>query len=106
MSTSDDLRTIVTEARPLIEQWLDIGEQIAALREMATSRGLDWSQIKALLKAQILDERDESGSGERVQRIVKKAEYASAYADMLGWGNMNEDNFSAGHEANQIEARQ
>lgn len=96
MSTSDALRQIVTEARPLIEQWLDIGEQIAALRDVATAKGIDWSQTKALLKAQILDERDETGNGARVQKIIEKAEFAAAYADMLGMGKMNEGNFSRG----------
>lgn len=97
MTTSNALREIFTEGRPLIEQWLDVGEKIAALREVATAKGLDWSQVKALLKAQIQDERDDAGDGKRVRRIVEKAEFASAYADMLGLGLMNEDNFSAGH---------
>ena len=54
----------------------------------------DWSQLKALLKAQVQDERDGKGGG-RVRRIVEKAEFASAYADMLGLANMNEENFSS-----------
>lgn len=94
MATSDALREVFTVARPLVEQWLDVAEQIAALREVATAKGLDWSQLKALLKAQIQDERDDDGSGKRVARIVEKAEFASAYADMLGLANMNENNFS------------
>jgi len=96
MTTSNALREVFTEGRPLIERWLDVGEQIAALREVATAKGLDWSQVKALLKAQIQDERDEAGDGKRVRRIVEKAEFASAYADMLGL-NLNEENFSPGH---------
>jgi hypothetical protein len=94
-STSGDLKDIFAAARPLIEQWLDVGEQIAALREVATAKGLDWSQLKALLKAQIQDERDDTGEGKRVRRIVEKAEFASAYADMLGLANMNEKKYSA-----------
>lgn len=94
MSTSGALREVFTAGRPLVEAWLDIGEQIAALREVATAKGLDWSQVKALLKAQIHDERDERGDGKRVARIVEKAEFASAYADMLGLSNMNENIFS------------
>lgn len=95
MSTTDALRQIFAAGRPLIEQWLDVAEQIAGLREVATAAGLDWSQVKALLKAQIQDERDEDGEGKRVRRIVEKAEFASAYAEMLGLANMNENNFSA-----------
>jgi hypothetical protein len=71
-----------------------VAEQIAALREVATAKGLDWSQLKALMKAQIQDEREESGDGKRVRKIVEKAEFASAYADMLGLANINENNFS------------
>ena len=41
------------------------------------------------------DERDGKGGGKRVRRIVEKAEFASAYADMLGLANMNEENFSS-----------
>ena len=92
MSSSTALREISTVARPLIEQWLDVSEQMAALREVATAKGLDWSQLKALLKAQIQDERDDSGEGKRVARVVEKAEFACAYADMLGF--VNENNFS------------
>ena len=94
MAASDALRDISRAARPLIEQALDIADQIAALRNVATEKGLDWSQLKALLKAQIQDERDETGEGKRVKRVVEKAEFASAYADMLGLANMNENNFS------------
>ena len=98
MSSSAALREVFAAGRPLVEQWLDVAEQIAALRDVATAKGLDWSQVKALLKAQIQDERDDDGEGKRVRRIVEKAEFASAYADMLGLANVNEENYSA-HEA-------
>lgn len=84
MNTSD-LKSIFAAGRPLVEQSLDIAEQLAALRDAATDKGFDWSQIKALLKAQIQDERDDKG---RVADILEKASYAVAYADMLGL-NMN-----------------
>ena len=93
MASAKELREVVSAARPLIEEWLGIAEQIAALRDMATDRGLDWSQIKALVKAQVQDER--AGDTKRVQRIIEKAEFASAYADMLGLSEkVNENNFS------------
>lgn len=98
MSTSQALREICTEARPLIEQHLDIAAQLVALRELATAKGLEWSSVKGLLKAQIEDERDESGDGKRVRKIVEKAEFASAYADMLGF-NINEENNIRGEAA-------
>lgn len=89
MSTARDLRNIFAAGRPLVEQWLDLAEQFAALRDVATEKGLDWSQIKALLKAQVQDER--AGDDKRVGRIIERAEFASAYADMLGLGSkMNE----------------
>lgn len=94
-ATSTALKKIYSAARPLIADGLDIAEQIAALRDTATNAGLDWSQIKALLKAQIQDERDENGDGKRVKRLLEKADHATAYSDMLGLANMNENNFSA-----------
>lgn len=91
MSSSLALKEIFAAGRPLIEAQLDLAEQVAALRDAATAKGLDWSQLKALMKAQIQDERDDAGDGKRVKRIVEKAEFASAYADMLGLANMNEE---------------
>lgn len=95
-ATSALLRQIFTDARPLVERALDLSEQFAAFRELATQNGLDWSQIKALLKAQVQDERADDGKS-RVGRIIEKADFATAYADMLGLGTskMNENNFSA-----------
>lgn len=92
MSTSEELKKIVTVARPVIDRWLDLVEELAAIRDAATQKGLDWGQIKALLKAQAQDERDGSGEGKRVSRIIEKADYAASYADMLGLGKMNNMN--------------
>ena len=90
---SKDLKDIFAAGRPLIEQSLDIAEEIAALRDAATEKGLDWSQLKALLKAQIQDERD---GKHRVGRIVEKADFACSYAELLGLNSkMNENNISA-----------
>lgn len=105
MASSADLKDIFRAARPLIEQQLDLAEMVAALRDVATEKGLDWSQIKALLKAQIQDERDDNG-GKRVKAIVAKAEHASAYADMLGLAKMNEENFSASQSYSEAKGRE
>lgn len=94
MSTSGDLKDIFAAGQPLVDQWLDIAEQFAALGRVARERGLDWGQIKALLKAQAQDARDERGGNKRIEKIIEKADYASSYADMLGLGNMNKKNFS------------
>lgn len=89
MSTRDELKKIVTVARPLIEQAADLGEELAAVRDAATEKGIDWSQLKSLLKASVLDERE--GCSKRVDRLLEKADFATAYADMLGFGKMNEN---------------
>jgi len=95
MLSSLQLKQIVTEARPLIERQLDIALQIAGLRTVVTEAGGDWSQLKALIKAQVQDEQ--ADDPKRVDRILEKADYAKIYADMLGLGrpNMNEQNYSA-----------
>lgn len=94
MTIESELKKICTMARPLIEQALDIAEELAAMRDAATDKGLDWSQIKALLKAQIQDERD-GEPGKRVGRIVERADFASEYASLLGLTKVNENNNSA-----------
>lgn len=93
MTLASDLRNIVTAARPTVEEWIDIGEQFVGFRDACKAKGLDWGQIKALIKAQILDERD---GGKRVGKIVEKADFASSYAAMLGLlpGKVNENNYS------------
>lgn len=81
MTTKANVRQIAEAARPTIRAALDLAEEFAALRDAATAMGIDWSQLKSLLKAQEQDARD---GKERVHRIVEKADFASAYADMLG----------------------
>lgn len=88
MSTIDSLRDIWTEARPYIEQQLELAEVIKGFREAATAKGLEWSSIKGLIKAQIEDEQDGKN---RVRKLLDKSEFTAAYADMLGL-NMNEEN--------------
>lgn len=92
MLSSTKLREIVAEARPIIERQLDDAERIAGFRDLVAAEGGDWSSLKALIKAQIQDERDEAGDGKRVKKILDKADFSAAYADMLGL-NMNEENF-------------
>ena len=89
MSTLNALREIWTEARPYIEQQLQTAEVIKGFREAATAKGLEWSSIKALIKAQIEDEKDGKN---RVRKLLDKSEFTAAYADMLGL-NLNEENF-------------
>lgn len=98
MLSSKGLKEIVTIVRPIIERQLDDAEQIAAFRDKVAASGGDWSALKALIKAQIQDERDEAGGGKRVKKILDKAGFSTGYAELLGWSNMNEKNFSAGEE--------
>lgn len=81
MSATSDLKAVFTETVPLVERWIDLRDEFAALRDAATAKGLDWGQIKALAKAHVEDA--EAGETKRVARIIEKAEYASSYAEML-----------------------
>jgi hypothetical protein len=92
MFTSRDLKATITEVRPIVERQLDDAALIASFRESVTAKGGDWSQVKALVKAMIQDERDEAGGHKRVLAILHKADNALGYADMLGLGNLNEKN--------------
>lgn len=98
MLTPSQLKQITAEARPIIERQLDDALKLAGLRDVVSAAGGDWSQLKALIKAQIQDE--ETGDGKRVQKILDKADHAVEYADILGlsaYAKMNEENFV--HEA-------
>lgn len=81
------LRQIHTEARPYVEQLVELNVVFTGFRKLATDNGLDWGQIKALLRAEIED--GEEGGSEKVDRIIKKAEYAGEYAALLGLGTSN-----------------
>lgn len=81
MTVADNVRKICAEARPHIEAMLDSAEILAGLRDVAKERGIDWSQLKALLKARIQDDRD---GGQRVEKLISKADNACSYAAMLG----------------------
>ena len=88
-----DLRNIAAEARPVIARMLDDAEVLAGLGKVCREQGVDWAQLKALIKAQIRDDRDDEGDGGHVEAIINRADAASAYADLLA--NMNNKNFSS-----------
>mgnify|MGYP000978116410 CR=1 FL=1 len=100
--TAQFLKNIMTEARPIIERQMSDAKLIAGFRTIVASNGGDWGALKALIKAHVEDENDETGAGKRVQKIVDKADDTAAYADMLGLANMNEKNFSAGSSSGRI----
>lgn len=89
MISSAKLKEIAEEARPIIERQLDDAVRLAAMRDTVAALGGDWSALKALLKAQVQDERDDTGEGKRVKKAVEKAEFCTEYATLLGL-NMNE----------------
>jgi hypothetical protein len=96
------LRQIREDARPYIEQALDLAEVFTGFRKLASENGLDWGVIKALIKAEVQDERE--GGDEKVKRIIDKADFASAYADMLGLGaKMNEKKITSDPRGEYVE---
>ena len=86
MRVADNLRKICSAARPAIEAALDAAEELSEIREAASEQGLDWSQVKALLKAHIQDERDGGG---RFHKLLTKADNAATYAAMIDLGPLN-----------------
>lgn len=95
MISSKTLKEVVAEARPILERMMDDADTIAAFRDVIAEQGGDWSALKALIKAQIKDDRADIGEGKHVRKILEKAEFATGYADMLGWSKNNENIFSA-----------
>lgn len=100
--TSKFLKDIMIEARPIIERQMNDAKLIAGFREVVANAGGDWGALKALIKAHVEDENDETGEGRRVQKIRDRADDTSAYADMLGLANMNENNFSAANPHSSV----
>lgn len=74
------LRKIMAAARPVVSKWLDVSEEMAGFSELCRGEKLDWSQIKALLKAQEQDHRD---GKDRVSKLLAKAGKALDYAQAL-----------------------
>lgn len=88
------LREASAAVRPMIEDDLDKRDVYAAWRRKFSDAGLDWMAFKSLQKAHVEDERDESGDGKRVAKIMDRLDCTAAYAEMLGYGfaKMNENN--------------
>lgn len=96
MSLVDEIRKVWAEARPLIEEQMAIAEKLAAMRDVASDKGIDWSQLKALIKATIADENSGKTDDGRVAKLLEKASAAEQYADLLGLtpSNLTQNNFS------------
>lgn len=92
MTSSTDLKQIAKEARPVVVDGLKIAKQLASFGKLCRDKGIDWAQLKALLKAEHKDGED---GGDRVEKIIEKADFATAYADMLGIAKMNNEIISS-----------
>ena len=92
MLTSQTLQDIRSEARLIIERQLNDALMLSALRDTFTAQGGDWGALKALIKAEIQDEKDDSGERKKLRKVTDRAEATSEYAERLGL-NMNEHNY-------------
>lgn len=86
------LRDTAKAIRPHIEAAIDLRDIFAEYRQAVTDAGGDWMALKNLVKAHVEDEREGVGEDRRVAKIIERADFASAYADMLGYGKLNENN--------------
>ena len=101
MSDGAELRKIATAARPAIISWLEAAEELAGFSDLCRTKDIEWSQVKALLKAEYQDAQD---GGQRVQKIIDKADRASAYAEMLAGADIPK-NISGKESRGSVECR-
>lgn len=80
MTVASNLRNLVSELRPIVDQRIDIDVIISDMGEGAREKGLDFSQVKSLVFAMARDDRD---GGERVKKIIKKSDNAAEYISLL-----------------------
>lgn len=88
------LRDTAEAIRPHVETLLDLRDIFADYRKAVTEAGGDWMALKNLVKAQAEDARDENGAGERVEKLLQRADLAASYADILGIGAKLNENYS------------
>lgn len=88
------LRDTAEAIRPHVETLLDLRDIFADYRKAITEAGGDWMALKNLVKAQAEDARDDDGAGERVEKLLQRADLAASYADILGIGAKLNENYS------------
>jgi hypothetical protein len=76
----ETLRKIAREYRLVAERKLDDKELCKGFSDLCREEGIAWTQLRALVDAEAADARD---GGHRVGKIVEKANFASAYAEIL-----------------------
>jgi hypothetical protein len=92
MSNARDIRDIAKELRPIIDRELDDAEIKKGLSEAARAKGIAFAQLKALVKAHAQDARD---GGERVGKLVERADFACSYAEILNEHERKTENRSS-----------
>lgn len=102
--TGKIIRDVAKETRPIIEQMMEGAEVLARLGRVCRDNDIDWSQLKALIKAQIRDEQDEEGKGEYVAAIINRADAAQAYVDILS-GQKSFSDEQSSHQKNKTDAQ-
>ena len=87
MATKHDLQELLDAYEPVLDREFDVKDATKGLRDLATKKGIDWSAFKAVAKARKQDERDaeEGKEGGRLDKIIERADFAQAYANMLGF---------------------
>lgn len=80
MSNTKDIKAVAGELRLVIDRALDDAEILKGLSEAARNKGIAFTQLKALVKAQAQDARD---GGSRVGKLVERADFACSYAEIL-----------------------
>lgn len=76
----ETLRKIAREYREVAERKLDDKELCKGFSDLCREEGISWTQLRGLVDAETADGRD---GGDRVGKIVEKADFASSYADLL-----------------------
>lgn len=92
MLSSTILKQFRSEARLVIERQLADAEILTGIREAVTAQGGDWSSLKALIKAEIQDDQDDTGERKRVKKVIERSAATAEYAEVFGL-NLNEENY-------------
>lgn len=83
------LQNIRETERPFLRQAIALSTHFSETRALVAGEGGDWGALKAILKAEILDEE----GGEHLKTVLERADESTQYAGMLGL-DINKKNFS------------
>ncbi len=88
--TREFLQNIRESEQPFLRQAIELAKHFSETRKRVADEGGDWSALKAILKAEILDEE----GGEHLAAILSRADESAQYAGMLGL-HINKKSFSS-----------